>query len=122
MTTYKVTAERDGRVWFIDVPVINRSTQARWASEVGMMARDLIATMTGLDDFEVSIEWKLPADAAAHLEESHRLRDEAARANARSAEQARLAARALHDAGLGSTEVGAVLGVSRQRAHQLISA
>ncbi len=87
------------------------------------MAKDLISAMTDLDmsAIDVEVKWKLPADALDHWTRSSALRNTAAEANAESAREARLAARALHDAGLGSTEVGTVLGVSRQRAHQLIS-
>lgn len=122
-TTYEATAERDGRGWHVWVPAISRSTSARWASEVQEMAKDLISAMTDLsvDAIEVAVEWKLPGAARGHVARSVKLREQAAKANAESAQEARLAARALHDAGLGSTEVGAVLGVSRQRAHQLIS-
>lgn len=122
-TSYQVTAERDGRGWHVRVPAIKRSTSARWASEVEEVARDLISAMTDLDmdAIQVTVEWKLPSTVAAHVARSARLRERAAKANAESAHEARLAARALHDAGLGSTEIGTVLGVSRQRAHQLIS-
>lgn len=123
-TTYNVVVQRDGRFWFIDVPLINRSTQARWASEVEPMARDLIATMTDLDmdQVDIDVEWVLPGDAERHLERAKELRLTAAGANAQAADESRLAARALHDLGLGSTEIGVVLGVSRQRAHQLVTA
>jgi hypothetical protein len=121
--TYTATAERDGHSWHVRVPAISRSTSARWASEVQEMAKDLISAMTDLDmsAIDVEVKWKLPADALDHWTRSSALRNTAAEANAESAREARLAARALHDAGLGSTEVGTVLGVSRQRAHQLIS-
>lgn len=120
---YQAVAERDGRGWHVRVPAVRRSTSARWASEVEEMAKDLISAMTDLDvdAIEVTVGWKLPGLAAGHVARSAELREQAAKANAERAHEARLAARALHAAGLGSTEVGTVLGVSRQRAHQLIS-
>lgn len=122
-TGYQTTAERDGRSWQVWVPAISRSTSARWASEVEEMSRDLISAMTDLDmdAIQVTVEWKLPSTVAGHVACSASLRKRAAKANAESAHEARLAARALHDAGLGSTEIGTVLGVSRQRAHPLMS-
>lgn len=122
-TTYVATAERAGKSWHIEVPAIDRVTQGRWASEVEVMARDLIASHLDvpIEDVAVDIEWKLPGDASSHVARAAELRAEAAAANAASAHESRLAARALHGSGLGSTEIGTVLGVSRQRAHQLIS-
>lgn len=123
-TSYIATAERSGKFWHIEVPVIDAVTQGRWASEVEPMAREVIALQldVSIEDVDVAIEWKLPGDASEHLNRSVELREEAVAANAASAHEARLAARSLHEAGLGSTEIGAVLGVSRQRAHQLVSA
>jgi hypothetical protein len=122
-TTYVATAERAGKSWHIEVPVIARVTQGRWASEVEPMARDLIAQHLDVptENVAVDIEWKLPGDTSEHVARSRMLRDEAAAANAESAAEARRAAHSLHEAGLGSTEIGTVLGVSRQRAHQLIT-
>lgn len=122
-TTYTVTAERVGQYWHLWVPAVDRATQARWASEVRAMAADLIESMTDLssDEFEVEVEWVVPAEVRQHLDLAEQYRDQEAEARARAAHEARAAAKALHASGLGSSEVGAVLGVSRQRAHQLIT-
>lgn len=122
-TTYTVTAERVGQYWLLQVPVAARSSQARWASEVRPMAVDLIAAATNLssDEFEVEVEWVLPAEVQQHLELAEHYRGQEAEARVRAAREARAAAKALHATGLGASEVGAVMGVSRQRAHQLIA-
>ncbi|MBN9610044.1 MAG: hypothetical protein BGO26_04680 [Actinobacteria bacterium 69-20] len=119
---YRVAVRRDGKYWFIDVPEVQRATQARRASDVEGMARDLIAVMTNQDAAAVAVDiaWHLEPAVEAHLERSRDLRAEAQRANSESAEEARLAARALRATGLNSTDIGAVLGISRQRAHQLL--
>lgn len=119
---YDVTVRRDGRFWFIDIPAVGRATQARRASDVAEMARDLIAVMTDRDATQVTVDiaWQLEPTVEVHLERSRELRAEAQRANSQSAEEARLAACALRAAGLNSTDIGAVLGISRQRAHQLL--
>jgi hypothetical protein len=60
----------------------------------------------------------LPADVQGELERSAELRQDAARSQAAAA--ARRAARRLRDQGLPLTDVGQALGVSFQRAKQLI--
>lgn len=40
---YDVTAERDGKFWFIRIPEIDGVTQARTRDEIPAMARDYIA-------------------------------------------------------------------------------
>lgn len=123
MTVYRAKAERSGRFWHIEVPEIDRVTQARYASEVASMARELITLHLDLAmaDVDVDVEWLLPGAAGEHLARSAQLREQAAKANSASAREARQAARVLHDAGFGSTEIGTVMGVSRQRAFQFIS-
>ncbi len=121
-TRYHVTAERDGAFWYINVPDVQRSTQARRASQVEATARDLIAIMTDRDPSTIAVDiaWHIDPAIEVHLERSRELRATAARANTDAAEEARTAARALAASGLGSTDIGTVLGVSKQRAHQLL--
>ncbi len=86
------------------------------------MARDLIAIMEDVppDSFRVDVMIVLPEDIRIELERSAELREEAARNQAQAAQLARHAARRLRDQGLGLLDVGQVLGVSFQRAKQLI--
>jgi hypothetical protein len=44
MSTYTALVSRDGRFWHIEVPEINRVTQARNINEVDDMARDLASS------------------------------------------------------------------------------
>ena len=55
-----------------------------------------------------------------HLAAAERLRDDAAEATRRAAEESRAAARELAASGLSLRDVGEALGVSHQRAHQLV--
>jgi hypothetical protein len=57
----------------------------------------------------------------AHVRTAARLREEAHRANREAAAESRAAARVLREAGLSVRDVGTVLGVSHQRAHQLLT-
>lgn len=121
---YEVTVRRDGRFWYIEIPAVDGATQARNLGEVDEMARDYISSLTDIpqERIEVAVTIELPADVQAHLAAASALREEEAHARARAAEESRAAARALKAQGLTVREVGAALGVSHQRAQQLISA
>lgn len=115
---------RDGRFWYIDIPALDGATQARTLTEVDEMAKDYIALATGTpaDRIEVAVTIELSADVRAHLAAASALREEEAHARSRAAEESRAAARALKSQGLTVREVGAALGISHQRAQQLVSA
>jgi predicted RNase H-like HicB family nuclease len=125
MKDYLVQAElgRTGRWWVISVPdVPSAHSQARRLSDVVDTARELIALMTDAPpgSFTVHVDVVLPEDVRRDLEESAALRDQAARSQARAAQLSRHAARRLRDQGLALRDVGQALGVSFQRAKQLI--
>jgi hypothetical protein len=122
LKTYHAEVDRDGKVWRIRVPGVARTTQARTLREVEPMARDLIAIMDDIpaDSFDLDVALTLPAEIQAELDRSAELRDEAARSQAQAAQLARRAARRLRDQGLPLQDVGKALGVSFQRAKQLI--
>lgn len=122
LKTYHADVDRDGRVWRVRVPEVQRTTQARNLSEVEPMARDLIAIMDDIpaDSFSLDVTITLPADVQEELERSAELRQDAARSQAQAAAAARRAARRLRDHGLPLKDVGQALGVSFQRAKQLI--
>jgi hypothetical protein len=122
LKTYHADVDRDGAVWRVRVPEVQRTTQARSLREVEPMARDLVAIMDDIpvDSFRLNVHITLPPDVAAELERSATLREEAARAQAQAAQLSRRAARRLRDHGLSLRDVGQALGVSFQRAKQLI--
>jgi hypothetical protein len=119
---YHAEVDRDGKVWRVRVPEVDRTTQARSLREVEPMARDLISIMEDVpeDSFDLEVHITLPSEIQAELDRSAELRDEAARSQARAAQLSRQAARHLRDQGLGLRDVGQALGVSFQRAKQLI--
>ncbi|WP_446223521.1 type II toxin-antitoxin system HicB family antitoxin [Nocardia sp. IBHARD005] len=120
---YTAHAERDGRFWLIHVPEIDQWTQARNLREVESMARDLVATMleANPNSFEVEVEVELPEAVRAEWEESKRLLTKVDEIKASAAAAAQRAARRLADEGLTLREIGQVLGVSFQRAGQLLN-
>lgn len=124
MKTYRVDVERGQKYWLVRVPEVDRSTQARHLREVEAMARDLVAIMTDADpeSFALDVHIELPGEVSAHLERSARLRDEAAKAQSEAAAESRAAARELAADGLPVRDIGIALGVSFQRAQQLVKA
>lgn len=123
MTDYEALARRVGNSWAIHVANV-RPTQARRLGEIEEMARDLVACMANVDvhtvDIDITVE--LPEGVRHSLEHAHRARaaEEQSRAEANRSFQD--AARQLRDGGLTVREIGTLLGVSYQRAHQLLSA
>lgn len=125
MRTYRVEVERGrtGRWWLIDVPEVPAAhSQARRLDQAEDVARDLIALMTDTDpeSFEVDLQVHLPDQVRADLQRAEELRQQAARSQHEAAALARSAARRLHDEGLPLRDIGKLLQVSHQRAHQLV--
>lgn len=121
MGTYDVTVRRDGRFWYVDIEGVG-ATQARHLREVEEMARDYVAVMHGVEpmtiDLDITIE--LDDDVRARLDAANRLREQADQAQTAASREVRAAARALRNQGLPLRDIGIVLGVSYQRAHQLL--
>lgn len=119
---YIVKARRDGRFWSLEVPEIGRTTQARNIDEAGEMAADLISIMTGVDrnDFAIYIQFQLPLEAHELIDSAAVQRELASRANAAAAASVRRAALALFEAEITVRDIGKILGMSHQRAHQLV--
>lgn len=116
-------AERGSGWWVVEVPEIEGLlTQAKTLSQVEFMVKDAAALITGEpeDSFEVEVVPVIAEGVREHLTTSKRLFEVAARAQRTAAEESRLAARELAASGLTVRDVGAVLGVSHQRAHQLV--
>lgn len=108
-------------IWLVHVPEVDRWTQARKVAEIEPMARDLAAVMTGTasDAIEVDVQIELPATVREHLTEVDRAREEEAAARTRGAAELRKAVRELREADISLRDIGKLLGISYQRAHQL---
>ncbi len=126
VNSYEVNVERGERYWLVHVPAIGHSTQARSLREVELMARDLIAVMhDGLLDreqIELAIHLHLPDSVRQHLARAVELREQEAHVRQRAAQEARAAAPELAGQGLTMRDIGAAMGISHQRAQQLINA
>lgn len=128
MTTDHVRVERGGRYWLVHVVELDRWTQARTLRDIEPMARDLVATMAGVapdsaapDSFGLTTDIALPDEVTTHLKLAAQLREQSRQAQASAAAEIRQAARLLAEQGMSLRDVGAALGVSYQRAHQLVS-
>lgn len=123
MKHYEVTVTRDGKWWMVHIPEIDGLTQARRLAEAGDMAREYVAAATGQELAEIEVD--VQVTSVAGIDVDSRLRaidDERARAKElerrASEDAARLAKELAKEIPL--RDVGAVLGVSYQRAHQLV--
>lgn len=137
MHSYQVHVTREDKWWMITVPelgnfvasdgTINLSdtTQARRISEVAGQARDFICTVTDKAPSEVGVNVTINVDGidvTARADKVFKDR-ELAHGYAASAQlEAKQLARDLASHGVAVRDVGEVLGVSFQRAQQLISA
>lgn len=123
MTTYTAKATRDGKWWSIEVLELGFFTQARRLDQVEYMARDAIALTLDVDpeSFAITVVPELPAKVKAIIDEVRASREAAELASEAASMKAREAARILHEEGMPLRDVGRVLGVSHQRAHQLVS-
>ncbi len=123
MKTYHANASRDGRFWLVHIPEIDQYTQGRSLAEIEPMARDLIALWLDIrdDSFDVEMHVELPDDVKRHLQLAAKYATDSAHAQAQAARERRIAARELKAKGLTVRDIGAALGVSYQRAQQLVS-
>lgn len=117
-----VTAERGKKWWVLEAPEAGAVSQVKRLAEADAEMREAIAYQLGIseDDFDIDLQIIVPAAAREHLEAADRFRSAAVDAQRSAAAEARAAARELADAGLPLREVGEVLGISHQRAHQLV--
>ncbi len=120
MTRYEVQARPVGRFWHVEVPSLDAATQARNVDEIAFMATDLIEGMTDSKDFSITVRYSLPPEAEEHRIKAETLRREELRLRNEASVELRAAARTLRNEGLALRDVGALLGVSTQRAGQLL--
>jgi hypothetical protein len=120
--TWIVSATPVGKYWHITVEGLGGATQARSFREIEPMARDFIALSNDLPAGEISltIERELPVTVSQHLERAIQLRTTAEQARQQAAEEWRAAALELKASGMTVRHIGDALGISHQRAHQLI--
>lgn len=121
--TFTVTAERGHGAWWVtECAELGCVSQVRRLSQVADDIREALAFQSGLaeDAFDIVVVPVLPTAYVEAAQEAEAQREAAAMAQSRAAELARESARALHAAGLTLRDIGTVMGVSHQRAAQLL--
>ena len=125
MKTYSATVERDDKWWMVHVPEIGGLTQARSLAEAEKMARSLIAVSLDVDPdaFDVKLTVDVGSvDVTAEVRLIVALRERAANEEREASARAKALAKRLAGEGVTVRDIGAVLGVTFQRAHQLVVA
>jgi hypothetical protein len=123
VTTYTVTAKRSGAGGALQcVEVPGAISQVRRLSQADDI-KEAIAFVAQVpeSDIQLALVPELPEGVQLHLDRARVLRDQAASARREAATESRLAAHQLADAGMTMREIGTLLGVSHQRAGQLLS-
>lgn len=126
MTTYAANVTREGKWWMVRVPEISGLTQARRLSEAELMARELVAVTENvpLGDVEVTLTVESVGDVSGiptRLANIVAQRQQAVELERRASSEAVELAKALASVHVPLRDVGTVLGVSYQRAHQLVN-
>ncbi len=118
------TARKDDRWWVVQCDQHPGAlSQVARLDQAVMHQREAIAFVAGLDEAEVDVEVRpaLPQRVEKALVLARQRRGEAEHAQADAAEHWKRVALELQRTGLSVRDIGAVLGVSHQRAHQLVS-
>jgi DNA-binding NarL/FixJ family response regulator len=122
--TYKAKVTRGGQshLWVIHIPGIRTTVQTRSLRKMDNLVSRLIHESTGEPTARIHIDYEvvLPRAVRERMARAKRLRQTAAQAQAKATEESRAVARYLHDVGMPLREIGRTLGLSHQRAHQLL--
>ena len=121
---FTVTAERGRTGWWVtECAEVGAVSQVRRLDQVSDDIREAVAYLAGLpeDDVAIDVVPVLPQAYQEHAARAKEEREKEARARERAAAESRMAARALREAGLALRDVGTVMGISHQRASQLLA-
>lgn len=121
---FLVTAQwRRSGWWVLEAPEVGAVSQVRALSEAPDEMREAIAYLARVpeSDIVIRVEPQLPDAYREHRAVSEQESRRAVQARARAAAESRAAARLLRSEGLTLRDIGTVMGVSTQRAHQLVN-
>jgi hypothetical protein len=125
MRSYDATVTRDGKWWMVAIPEIDGLTQARRLSEAEKMAREYVAVTLDLPLDSVAIRLHIGSvagiDVSETLAEIRDGRQRVAELEAATRERSSELARRLSAANIPVRDIGTMMGVSFQRAHQLVT-
>lgn len=121
--TFTATAHRDGQWWVVQCDQHPGAlSQVARLDQAAEHQREAIAFVADVDESEVEVEVHaiLDGDLDAELEEASRLVEQAKQAEVEAGVKRRHIAQRLAEEGLTVRDIGMVMQVSYQRAHQLV--
>lgn len=120
MNVYNVTAKRWEHGWELHVEGVG-VTQSHGVADAEEMVRHYLELEGVSGPFAVRINFRAEDDLDAEILDARRAAEEAARAQEVAAEKSRAVARHLAARKYKGVEIAAMLGVSKQRASQLLN-
>jgi hypothetical protein len=124
--TYDAIVTREGKWWMVAIPELDGLTQARRLAEAEDMAREYIAVTRDLPLDQVSVNVTVgnvnQIDVAEALAEITKQRQTAAALDIQARNSAEELAKRLAAEKIPVRDIGTMMGVSFQRAHQLVTA
>lgn len=124
MTSYDVEIYRDGKWWMADIPELDVLTQSRRLSAIEDAAREAIAVTLDVagNTFGMNVTMRpigeLDVDAVrAEIDRAHA---EAEVLEREASSKAKELTQNLARAGVPVRDIGTIIGLSHQRAHQLV--
>lgn len=127
MSTYNVTATREGKWWLVAIPEIDGLTQARRYTEIATMASEYIAVNldVSMDSFTVNVSVESVDDVRdieTQVTEILTARRTAEQLDQDATIKAAKLAHSLRDKNIPIRDIGAIMHLSYQRVAQILSA
>lgn len=120
--TVEAVAIKDGKWWEISIPELDQVTAAKKLSEVQEYAESLATAILDVPEGSVAVNvtYGLPAAVASEWEQAREEKTRAQELTKSAAEHSRSVVRGLHSKGYTVRDIEKVLGISFQRASQLL--
>jgi len=122
MIKRNITIEREGKFWLVHIDGTNGLTQARNYREATLMAREYVSLVEDVPVEQVNIETVTVQGVTARIAQAAEDRQRARELEAAANQIIRAVATDLRADAVPLADIGAILGVSHQRAHQLVNA
>lgn len=118
---FTVNAKREGSWWVFEIPELDTVGQAHKLSEVEFEARGIISAweQIPMERVEVRVTSEAHRDVLYQWAVAMKDEEDARRAQDRAAYKRRTVVRTLRSTDLTATEVGVLLGISKQRVYQI---